>query len=195
MTTTGFTAEPRRRAPGPLLNALAKHWWLFLVRGIVAIVFGLLAFFTPGATLVALVLLWAIYAIADGVSAIWASFSGANAGARWWLLLAGASGVLAGAFAVIQPAIAALAFLMIVGIWTLAVGVMQVIGAIRLRKEIDGEWWLLLTGVVNILFGVFLLAQPVEGAVAIGWLIGTFAILIGVFYVFFALRLRKLRAA
>lgn len=102
--------------------------------------------------------------------------------------------MLAGAFAVIQPGIAVLAFLAIVGVWTLAVGVMQVIGAIRLRKEIEGEWWLLLTGVVNILFGVFLLAQPVEGVVAVGWLIGSFAIAIGVFYVFFALRLRKHRA-
>lgn len=82
MTTTGFTTEPHRRAPGPLLRALAKHWWLFLLRGIIAIAFGILAFFMPGATLVALVFLWAIYAIADGVSAIWASFAGDHAGAR-----------------------------------------------------------------------------------------------------------------
>src|SRR5262249_45975113 len=147
----------------------------------------------PGVTILSLVFLWGTYVFADGVFSLWAAISGrvSENASRWWLALAGVAGIAAGIIAWVWPGKTALALLVLIAAWAIATGIMQVWGAIRLRKEIEGEWLLGLSGSLSILLGVVLLLQPVAGAVAVVWWIGAFAILTGIAYIGLALRLRK----
>jgi uncharacterized membrane protein HdeD (DUF308 family) len=194
MALTG-TARDHLRDIGrlALAHALARNWWLLLLRGIVGIVFGLVAFFMPGLTLLSLIFLWGAYALADGAFSLWAAVSGrvSEGASRWWLAVAGLAGIAAGVIAWVWPGPTALALLVLIAAWAIATGVMQVWGAIKLRKEIEGEWLLGLSGSLSILLGVVLLLQPAAGAVAVVWWIGAFAILMGIAYIGLALRLRK----
>jgi uncharacterized membrane protein HdeD (DUF308 family) len=175
-----------------LLRALAQNWWLLLLRGIAAILFGILAFTWPGLTLLTLIFLWGAYAIVDGVCALWATVSGrGNAMApRWWLAIVGFAGILAGILAFAWPGVTAYVLLLFIASWAVVTGVMQILGAIRLRKEIEGEWLLILSGALSIVFGLALFAQPGAGALALIWLIGWAAVIIGVIYVVLAFRLK-----
>jgi uncharacterized membrane protein HdeD (DUF308 family) len=187
--------EPGRRSPflGLALRELAENWWLLLLRGIAAIAFGLLAFLWPGLTLLTLVFLWGIYAIADGILALWAAIAskGGEIAPRWWLAVVGIAGILAGALAFVWPGMTALVLLMFIASWAIVIGVLQIWGAIRLRKEIEGEWLLALSGVLSVAFGVIMFAQPGAGALAVVWLIGWFAILAGCVYIGLAFQLKK----
>ena len=178
---------------GPLLlHALAENWWKIFLRGAVAIVFGVLSFMWPGATLLALTFLWGAYAFADGAFALWAAISGKGAtGPRWWLAIVGITGLVAGALTFFWPGMTTLVLLMFIAAWSIIVGVMQIVGAIRLRKEMEGEWLLVLSGLLSIAFGGVMISQPAAGAVAAVWLLASFAIALGVIYVALALRLRK----
>jgi uncharacterized membrane protein HdeD (DUF308 family) len=179
----------------PLVRTLAENWWLVLLRGLASIVFGILAFVWPGLTLVALIFLWGAYALVDGAIALWAAISG-KAGAiapRWWLAVVGIVGLLAGVVAFGSPGLTALVLLMFIAGWAVVIGVLEIWGAIQLRKEIDGEWWLVLSGLLSIAFGVFLFARPGQGALALIWVIGVFAILHGCTLIALSLRLKKFR--
>ena len=132
-----------------VLPALARHWWVFLVRGLVAIAFGLVAFFYPVATLYTFILFYAVFSIVDGVFAFVSAVLGKDGvGPRWWLALIGALSVVAGLAAYLWPGLTALVLLTLIGIWALVYGVVEIIGAIRLRKEIDNEWLLLTHGIL-----------------------------------------------
>ena len=187
--------EAGRRSPflGLALRELAENWWLLLLRGIAAIAFGLLAFSWPGLTLLTLVLMWGIYAIADGILALWAAIAskGGEIAPRWWLAVVGIAGILAGALAFVWPGMTALVLLMFIASWAIVIGVLQIWGAIRLRKEIEGEWLLGLSGVLSVAFGVIMFTQPGAGALAVVWLIGWFAILAGCVYIGLAFQLKK----
>jgi len=187
--------EPGRRSPflGLALRELAENWWLLLLRGIAAIAFGLLAFLWPDLTLLTLVFMWGIYAIADGILALWAAISskGGEIAPRWWLAVVGIAGILAGALAFVWPGMTALVLLMFIASWAIVIGVLQIWGAIRLRKEIEGEWLLGLSGVLSVAFGVIMFAQPGAGALAVVWLIGWFAIVAGCVYIGLAFQLKK----
>ena len=175
-----------------LLPALAQNWWVFLVRGLVAIVFGLVALAWPGATLVTLVLFYGVFALIDGVFAVIAAVRGKGAkGSRWWLSFVGLLGIVAGLVTYFSPGLTALALLVVIGIWALMYGVVEIVGAIRLRKEIDNEWMLIIHGALAAAFGVLVLVRPGAGALALIWLIGSFAILSGVLLIAFALALKK----
>ena len=175
----------------PMLHALARYWWLVLLRGIAAIIFGILAFIWPGITLFTLVLFWGAFVLVDGVISLASAFMGGNMAPRWWLALIGVLGIAVGALTFLSPGVTALVLLIFIATWAIILGVFQIIGAIRLRKEIDNEWWLILSGALSVLFGVALLVQPGAGALALIWLIGAYAIVFGVMLVAFALRLRK----
>ena len=181
----------------PLLSALAENWWLLLLRGIVAIVFGILAFVWPGITLLSLTLLWGAYALADGVLALWAAISGKGAEItpRWWLAVVGIAGILAGLLTFGLPGTAMQVLLIFISSWAIVIGAMQIWGAIQLRKEIEGEWLLIVSGLLSIAYGIILIAQPGGGALALVWLIGWYAILLGVDYVALSVRLRKYKSA
>jgi uncharacterized membrane protein HdeD (DUF308 family) len=190
MTTQSHTG-PATRVGALLLRPLARNWWKFLLRGGAAILFGVLAFIWPGATLLALVLLWGAYALVDGVLALWAAVTGAGAAPRWWLAVVGVAGVAAGLITFFWPGVASLALLMVIAAWAIVTGVMQIIGAVRLRKEIEGEWLLALSGILSIVFGLLIVSQPAVGAVALVWMLGAIAIAIGATYVALAFRLKR----
>ncbi|MEA2935685.1 MAG: hypothetical protein QOD74_2331 [Variibacter sp.] len=182
---------PTAGEPPALLPGLAKNWWLILLRGVAAIMFGVLAFIWPGLTLLTLILFYGAFALVDGVLAIIAAITGGSPVPRWWLAIVGVAGIVAGALTFMWPGVTALVLLAFIAGWAIAIGIMEIIGAIRLRKEIDNEWLLIFGGVLSVLFGVALLVRPGAGALALVWVIGIYAIIYGVILVAFSLRLRK----
>ena len=183
-------------AQRPILHALAKAWWLVLLRGIAGILFGILAFVWPGLTLVTLVMLYGAYALVDGAFALIAAFTGATKPApTWWLVVVGLLGILAGIVTFLWPGVTALVLVFFIGGWAIAHGIFEIIGAIQLRKEIDNEWWLILAGALSVIFGLMVLIAPGAGALALIWVIGAYSIVFGVMLVGLSLRLRKHRHA
>jgi uncharacterized membrane protein HdeD (DUF308 family) len=174
-----------------MVHALAKNWWLLLLRGIAAIIFGVLAFVWPGLTLLTLILFYGAFALVDGVLAIMAAVTGGAPAPRWWLALVGLLGIAAGLLTFLMPGVSALVLLFFIAGWAIATGVLQIIGAIQLRKEIDNEWLLILGGVISVLFGVAMMLAPGAGALALVWVIGIYSVVLGVTFVALAFRLKK----
>jgi len=175
-----------------MLNLIAKNWWVLLLRGICAILFGLFALTRPGITLGALITLWAIYAFVDGVLAFVAALSGSS-GRPWWLLvLEGVVGVGAAAVAFLSPGVTAIVLLFFIAARAIVAGILEIAAAIQLRKEIEGELWLGLAGAGSVLFGLVLMARPGVGALAVVWMIGLYAILFGGLLVALGFRVRTL---
>jgi uncharacterized membrane protein HdeD (DUF308 family) len=177
-----------------LVERLAQNWWLLLLRGIVAIGFGVLAFAWPGLTLFALVILYGAYALTDGVFALGAAFAHRHPGSPTaWLVFVGILGIAAGLFTFFWPGITALVLLAVIAAYSILHGILEIALAIRLRREIQGEWLLILSGALSVLFGVLILARPGAGALAIVWLIGAYALVFGSLLIAFALRVRTHR--
>lgn len=175
-----------------LTTLAAQNWGLFVLRGVFAILLGILALVSPGPTLAALILVFAVYAFIDGIFAVVAGFT-APSGPRWWLVVGGALGIVLGAYTLFNPQITAVAFVIVIGIFAIVRGVAEVTTAISLRNVIESEWLYILSGIVAIVFGAFLLvAPPATGVLAVLWLIAYYAILAGVMYVAIGLRLRGL---
>jgi uncharacterized membrane protein HdeD (DUF308 family) len=190
--STPNPGAPHSLAAGAsLLHAMADNWWLAVLRGVAAIIFGILAFAWPGITLLTLVLFWGAFALVDGVLAIIAAVKGGNPMPRWWLAIVGLAGIIAGALTFLMPGLTALVLLTFIAVWAIVLGVMEIIGAIKLRKEIQGEWLLILNGAISVLFGIVLLWRPTTGLIALVWIIGAYAIILGVIYVMFGLKMRK----
>lgn len=175
----------------PMLDGLARNWWLILLRGICAIIFGLLAMTWPGLSLFTLIILYGVFALFDGGLAIGAAIMGDTPAPRWWLALVGVLGIAAGAVTLAWPGITGLVLLFFIAGWAIAAGVFQIVGAIRLRKEINDEWLLIASGVVSVLFGILILAFPGAGALSLAFVIGIFALVYGFLLVGFAMKLRK----
>src|SRR6476660_7266817 len=133
----------------PMLHALARRWWLILLRGIVAILFGILAFVWPGITLVTMVLFWGAFMLIDGILALMNAIMGGNPGSRWWLALVGIAGIAAGILTFASPGAALVVLLAFIAAWAIVLGIFQIIGAIRMRKEIDNEWSIGLSGALS----------------------------------------------
>ena len=171
------------------VESSARHWWAFALRGIAALIFGVLAFVWPFLTLSVLVLLWGAFALIDGILALIAAFRVKN-DHRWALLIEGIVGIGAGIVTFVYPGLTALVLLYIIAVWALITGVLELVAAVRLRRVIENEWWLILTGIVSILFGIVLLAAPGAGALAVVWLIGAYAIIFGLLMIALSLRLR-----
>jgi uncharacterized membrane protein HdeD (DUF308 family) len=184
---------PQVFASGPMLHALAENWWLILLKGLCAIVFGLLTLAWPGVTVITLVLLYGAFALVDGVLALAAAIKGGIPAPRWWLAIVGVIGIAAGLLTFGWPGITALVLLFLIAVWAITTGIMQIVGAIRLRKEIDDEWLLIAGGVLSVLFGIVLVLQPRVGLVALVSIIGAYAILYGLLEVWFAWRLQRHR--
>jgi len=175
-----------------MLDALARNWWALAIRGLVAILFGLLTFFVPGITLVTLVLLFGAYALVDGVFNVFAFFraAGHHFPGRGAFLVEGIIGILAGILTFAWPAITAIALLYLIAFWAIFTGIFEIIASIRLRKAIQNEWLLLLMGALSVLFGVMILFAPGIGALAIVLWIGAYALVFGVILLALAFRLR-----
>lgn len=170
---------------------LVRNWWALAWRGLFAILFGLIAFLMPGVTLAVLVLLFGAYALVDGVLAIIAGLRAAQRHERWWpFAIEGLASIAAGIITFLMPAATAFALLFLVGFWAMFTGLMRIIAAVRLRKEIQGEWLLILNGILSVLFGVLLVALPILGLVTLVWVIGAYTLVRGVVLVALAFRLR-----
>jgi uncharacterized membrane protein HdeD (DUF308 family) len=175
-----------------MVDVLARNAWMLVARGIFAVIFGLVALFWPGITLAALVLLFGVYALMDGIFAIAAAITGADPRSRWWMLvLEGVAGIVAAAITFMWPGITAIALLYLIAAWFIVTGVLEIAAAVRLRREIRGEWLMVLSGIVSVLFGAYVAIFPGLGALAIAWLIGTVSIFFGVLMIGLGWQLRS----
>lgn len=173
---------------------LAENWWALAIRGVAAILLGLIALFVPGATMLSLALLFAAYLLVDGVFGIVAAVRAARADQRWGMLLfEGLLDIVMGAVAFLFPVSAVLAFVLVTAAWALITGALMTGSAFKLTRE-HGRWWMLLSGIVSILFGIALVISPLIGAVVLTWWLGGYAIAFGVLLLVLAFRLRSRRA-
>lgn len=164
-----------------------------MVRGVAAIIFGMLAFMYPGLTVAILVLLFGAWVLVDGVFRVVGAIGGRATDPEWgWHLVIGLLGIMIGFLTFHAPRITALALVIYIAAWALMVGATEIALAIKLRREIKGEWFLILMGLLSILFAFMLLWNPIPGALALVWLIGAYAIAFGILGIIFGVRLRGL---
>jgi uncharacterized membrane protein HdeD (DUF308 family) len=180
------------RPPGYqlMIDVLAKNWWAIGIRGALGILFGLIALFLPGATMLSLVLVFAAYAFLDGVLGIVSAVRAARENERWgYLVLEGLVDIAAAAVAVLWPGITVVAFVFVIAFWAIVTGVLELMAAFRL-DFIDGRGWLVFGGIVSILYGALLIAAPMIGAVVLTWWLAAYALVFGVCLVMLAFKLR-----
>jgi uncharacterized membrane protein HdeD (DUF308 family) len=170
---------------------LSRYWWMTLIRGFLWILFGIVLFVEPGISFVTLALIFGLFVLADGIGNFVSAVGGRDQHEYWWLLLiVGLCGIGIGLLSIFNPALTALALLFYIAIWAIVTGLLQVVAAIRLRQEIEGEFWLILGGLASVAFGVLVVARPGVGALSVLWLIGAFAIVYGILQIGLALRAR-----
>lgn len=178
---------------GTLCRDFCRNWIWVLLRGMLAIAFGVLAFLNPRVAGMSLVLLWGVYALAEGVVALVLAFRVRKAGRPIWpLVLMSVLGILAGVMAFVAPRMTGVALLLLIGAWAMVIGGLMIVTAVRLRDEIEGEWFLGLAGLLSVGFGLAMAAFPAAGALALVWIIAAHAIAFGVLVVLFAFKLRSL---
>src|SRR5881275_1999781 len=177
-----------------LIETLKRHWWVPVIRGIAAIVFGIIAFVYPGLTIATLVLFFGAWVLIDGIFRIVGAIGHRASDSDWgWQLVIGLLGIVVGLLTFHAPQITALALVIYIAAWALMIGASEIAAAVKLRREIKGEWFLILMGLASIVFAVLLLWNPVAGAAAVIWLIAWYAVVLGVLAIFFGFRLRSLR--
>ena len=173
---------------------LARNWWLLALRGVAGIVFGIGAFVWPGATLAALILVFGAYVFVDGIFAVVAGIRMRRQLSLWWLVvLEGVAGIILGVLTFRSPDTTALVLLTLIAAWSIVTGILEIATAVRIRTMIENEWLMILSGVVSIVFGALLIAQPGAGAIAIVWLLGAYALLFGILTLMLAFRVRGMR--
>jgi uncharacterized membrane protein HdeD (DUF308 family) len=178
------------------IGAVTRNWWMWLVRGIAAILFGVLTFRWPGSTLVVIGFLFGAYALVDGVFAVLATMRAAETHQQWWpLLLEGVVGLVIAAITFWDVRITLLALYFTIAAWAVITGILEIIAAIHLRTQLTNELWLVVGGVASVLFGILMVGYPLAGALTIVWLISAYAILFGILMIGFSLRLRRHSAA
>lgn len=175
-------------------QTLARYWWAIALRGAAAILFGIMAFIWPAITILALVYLFAAYSLVDGIFSIIHGVRMRGADRQWWVFLVeGIAGILFAVLAVAWPGVTALVLLYLIAAWAIVTGVFEIVAAIRLRQEINNEWLLVLSGVLSVIFGLLLVFQPGAGALAVIWLIASYAIVGGIVLLILGFRLRGMR--
>lgn len=182
---------------GMLLDQVGKNWWVFVLRGVLAVLFGVFTFINPAVSLASLILVYGAYALIDGVTAAIGAFTNRRQGSGfpWSVLLIGLIGIATGVVTFMYPGLTALVLLYFIAAWFIVRGIFEIVLAIQLRKEIEGEFWLGLAGLLSVLFGVLLFARPGVGALAVLWMIGIFAILMGIMFILLGFKLKGLRTA
>jgi uncharacterized membrane protein HdeD (DUF308 family) len=180
--------------PQPILPTLSGNWWALLIRGIAALLFGLAALFWPGITLYVLIIFFGAYALVDGVFAIVAGIRGSG-GRRWVFLAEGVLGILAGLIAFAYPGMTAFVLLYVIAFWAILTGLLRIVMAIWLRREIENEWFLVLSGVISVIFGVLLAALPGPGLLALVWVVGIYELILGVALIVLGFEVRGRRTS
>jgi uncharacterized membrane protein HdeD (DUF308 family) len=172
-------------------NILLQSWWVLAVRGVIAVLFGLLSLLWPGITLFGFLILFAAYALTSGVVSVLGAVRHRDSDSDWWmLLLVGLVGIGAGAIAVLHPGLTVLVLLLLIGANALVTGVLDIAAAIRLRRVINNEWLMILNGAAAMTFGVLMFLFPAAGGVALVWMIGIYAVVTGALMLGLAVRLR-----
>jgi uncharacterized membrane protein HdeD (DUF308 family) len=172
---------------------LRNNWWALVLRGLLAILFALATFVVPGITIAVLVTIFGVYALFDGIFAIISTVRAVQGHRRWGaFLMEGILGIVFGLYAIIFPIAAAAAFVVFVAAWAIFTGILEIGAAIRLRKHIQGEWMLILLGVISILLGLVLFAAPISGAVFLVWVLAGYGLLFGILLIALGFRIRRL---
>jgi len=177
-----------------MIETLKRHWWVPVIRGIAAIVFGVIAFVYPGITIATLVLFFGAWVLIDGIFRVVGAIGHRASDPDWgWHIVIGIIGIIVGLLTFHAPQVTALALIIYIAAWALMIGATEIAFAIKLRREIKGEWFLILMGLASIVFAVLLLWNPIAGAAAVIWLIAWYAVVLGILAIFFGFRLRSLR--
>jgi uncharacterized membrane protein HdeD (DUF308 family) len=171
---------------------LAKNWWALVIRGILGVVVGVLTFIWPGITLAALVLLFAAYSLVDGALNLAAAVRAAQAHERWGILvIEGLVGIAASVVTILWPAITAIVLVYLIAAWAVVTGVLEITAAVRLRRHIEGEWLLALSGIASLIFGILMMIAPIAGALVIALWVGAYALVSGIILIALGFRLRS----
>ena len=189
-SSTVSSATPTDPRIAAMSAILAQNWWAIAIRGVCGIVFGLIALFLPGATILTLVLFFSAYMLVDGIFGVVAAVRAASHHQRWGLLvLEGVLNIAVGVIAFIWPGLTAVTFVLLIAAWAIVTGVLEIVAALRLHPEY-GRWWLILSGAASVIFGVLLVVAPLAGVIVVTWWIGAFALIFGIMLVVLAFRLR-----
>ncbi|WP_250213139.1 HdeD family acid-resistance protein [Acrocarpospora catenulata] len=178
--------------PGGEGTMQADRWRSLGLRGALAIIFGLIALIWPGITVRALVIVFGIYALINGLAALWGAFRDRETEERGWLIFSGLISLAAGIAALVWPRITALALIWLIGAWFLITGVFELVGAVMRRGGVGGQGLMGLSGALSVIFGLVLVIWPGAGAAALSWLIGIFAIVVGLTMLYLAFRARQM---
>ena len=174
-----------------MLEMLSRYWWAFIVRGVLAIALGVMIWAWPGITVGALIILFGFYVFADGIFLVVKAIGSWKArDDRWLLLFEGLLGICIGVMTFFAPGVTAIGLLFYIAAWSLTTGVLEIVGAIRFRKEIQGDLWWIFSGIASILFAVVLMIFPGAGILGLVWLLGVYAIVFGVLLIALGIRVR-----
>jgi uncharacterized membrane protein HdeD (DUF308 family) len=179
-----------------MLQTLARNWWAIVLRGVFAVLLGLGTFIWPGITLAVLVILLGGYLVVDGIMAVLWALAKRNEGSfSWEIFLVGLASLGAGIVTLLWPGVTALALLWVIAVWAIVRGIFEILAAFHLRRELRNEWLLVLNGALTVLFGLVLIFAPVAGVLAALWMIGSFAIVVGILMIALGFRLKGLKNA
>jgi uncharacterized membrane protein HdeD (DUF308 family) len=194
-TTANDTTAPGSAAspfpPCPMSRALIANWWLLALRGLLGVIFGVIALVFPSSTILALVLLFSAYALIDGIFSVVGAIRAARQGQQWGLLaLQGVAGIAAGVIAFLWPAITVFAFVLLIGAWSIVSGVLFVTAAFLVDNGRE-RWWLAIGGIASLAFGTAVVVAPFLGALVLTWWLGAYTLVIGAALIVLAFRLRS----
>jgi uncharacterized membrane protein HdeD (DUF308 family) len=176
-----------------LTSTLSKNWSVLFIRGLIAIIFGVITWFAPSASLSIMLLFFAGYFLFDGILRVWVAWNSKQNNPYWrWLFVGGVLSVIAGLVTLFAPNVTTILLLYYVAAWAIAIGAVEIFVALKLRAEISGEWLLIITGALSVLFGLYLIFNPSAGIHTLLWLVATYAVLFGALIVLFSLKLKKL---
>ena len=174
-------------ATGGLAFELSKKWWVLLIRGVLLIIAGVLAVVSP----VTWVIFVGVYMLFDGMTLLLSGFSDQPGGqSRWPLVIIGVLGLLAGLLILWNPALGGITLTYVIAAWAIVTGILTIITALRLRDEIDNVWWLVLSGVLAVIFGILVFQNVLAGILTIAWVFGLFAVVVGILSIALAFRVR-----
>jgi uncharacterized membrane protein HdeD (DUF308 family) len=177
-----------------MFDLMTRTWWVLVLRGLAAVAFGIVALTLPDVTLATLVMVFGAYVLVEGLLTLYIAIRGwKERDDRWLMLIAGVLGVAIGVLTFRAPAITAVALLLYIAAWALVIGALNIVQAIRLRKHIQGELWLVLSGIAGILFAVIALWNPIAGALSLVWVIGAYAIVYGALLLALGIELKLAR--
>jgi uncharacterized membrane protein HdeD (DUF308 family) len=194
-TSAKITPDPLLRSDLTSRNMhkiLQENWWVITLRGIIGILFGLVALLLPGVTILSLVLIFAAYMLVDGAFSLAGALRALNKNKPWgWILLNGIISIIAAILAVLWPAITAVVFVLLVAAWSIIAGAMQLVAGYRTNQRARGRGWLIFSGIVSILFGALLVLSPILGAIVLTWWIGAYVLVWSVLLLVIAFSVRS----